>query len=187
MLGGRKLGVFACRTPHRPNPIGLTACTIERVDLDARELHLAGVDLVDGTPVLDLKPYLPAADCIEDASAPGWAAGPNSDQVPADFHVTFSASALSAVKKAVEMQCVPGRKSQRLYQNSSELQQIVQEVLALDIRSVYRGKGSTVGSEEPYILRLDGLEFTFVTLRDQVHVLSCSQHSSGMINVAEDT
>lgn len=73
--GAKKIGVLASRSPHRPNPIGLSAVKLERIDFDAPggvELHLSGVDFLDGTPVLDIKPYIPYADSIPDASA-GWA------------------------------------------------------------------------------------------------------------------
>ena len=72
----RKVGVFASRSPHRPNPIGLSAVKLERIDLDAPggiEIHLSGVDLLDGTPVLDIKPYLPSTDAEAGASM-GWLA-----------------------------------------------------------------------------------------------------------------
>jgi tRNA-Thr(GGU) m(6)t(6)A37 methyltransferase TsaA len=59
-LRGGTIGVFACRSPHRPNPIGLTLARLKRVEGDT--LHLEGIDLVNGTPVLDVKPYIPACD-----------------------------------------------------------------------------------------------------------------------------
>jgi tRNA-Thr(GGU) m(6)t(6)A37 methyltransferase TsaA len=59
-LRGAKLGVMASRSPHRPNKIGLTLARI--LSCEGDNLHLAEVDLVDGTPILDLKPYLAAAD-----------------------------------------------------------------------------------------------------------------------------
>lgn len=62
-------GVFATRAPHRPNPIGLSALRILRVE--RRVVVVSGLDLLDGTPILDLKPYLPYADAFPDASA-GW-------------------------------------------------------------------------------------------------------------------
>jgi tRNA-Thr(GGU) m(6)t(6)A37 methyltransferase TsaA len=78
-LGGvEKVGVLASRSPHRPNPIGLSAVKLERIDWDAKggiEIHVSGVDVLDGTPVLDIKPYIPYADSIPDASA-GWADQP---------------------------------------------------------------------------------------------------------------
>ena len=57
-LGGRKVGRLSTRTPHRPNPIGLSVAEVESVDVRRRTLHLRGIDLVDGTPVLDVKPYV---------------------------------------------------------------------------------------------------------------------------------
>ena len=59
-LDGAQTGLFACRTPHRPNPIGLSLVALERVEGDT--LHLRGADLIDGTPILDIKPYIPYAD-----------------------------------------------------------------------------------------------------------------------------
>lgn len=67
--GGPKRGVLATRSPHRPNSIGLSA--VELVRVEGKTLHLRGVDLLDGTPVLDIKPYVPYADAFPDAKA-GW-------------------------------------------------------------------------------------------------------------------
>lgn len=64
-----KRGLFATRSPHRPNPIGMTALVLERVD--GLVLHVRGLDLVDGTPVLDIKPYIPYADAFPESGA-GW-------------------------------------------------------------------------------------------------------------------
>jgi tRNA-Thr(GGU) m(6)t(6)A37 methyltransferase TsaA len=65
---GRK-GVFSTRSPHRPNPLGLSAVRLERIE--GLTLHLLDVDLVDGTPVLDIKPYVPYTDAHPDARS-GW-------------------------------------------------------------------------------------------------------------------
>ena len=70
--GLRRVGVLASRAPYRPNPIGLSCVRIVRVE--GRRLHVAEADLLDGTPVLDIKPYLPAADAFPDARA-GWTVG----------------------------------------------------------------------------------------------------------------
>lgn len=71
-LGGNKrIGVFATRSPFRPNPIGLSVVKLEQINWKAREgptLKLLGVDLVDGTPIIDIKPYLPYADSIPSAT-----------------------------------------------------------------------------------------------------------------------
>lgn len=68
--GNKKVGVFASRSPFRPNKLGLSCVKLESVEhtLDNGEiLVVSGVDLLDGTPIYDIKPYLPHADCKEDA------------------------------------------------------------------------------------------------------------------------
>lgn len=65
----QRRGLFATRSPHRPNPIGLTAVPLRRID--GLRLELGACDLVDGTPVLDVKPYIAAYDSFPDAST-GW-------------------------------------------------------------------------------------------------------------------
>ena len=71
LLGGNKrMGVFATRSPFRPNSIGLSTLKLDAVEFSASEgviLHVSGVDLLDGTPIYDIKPYLPYADSIPDA------------------------------------------------------------------------------------------------------------------------
>jgi len=64
-----KHGVFATRSPNRPNPIGLTV--VKLVKREGAVLHVTGLDAYDGTPVLDLKPYIPEFDRIQDADQ-GW-------------------------------------------------------------------------------------------------------------------
>lgn len=68
-LKGAAIGLFASRSPHRPSPLGLSLAELVRVD--GRTLHLAGIDLVDGTPILDVKPYIPQWDSVPHASS-GW-------------------------------------------------------------------------------------------------------------------
>lgn len=69
--GNRRMGVFGTRSNFRPNPIGLSAVVLEDIVYDARgaQLRLKGIDILDQTPVLDIKPYLPYADCLPDAGA----------------------------------------------------------------------------------------------------------------------
>ena len=71
--GAERVGVFATRSPFRPNPIGLTCVKLDRVELtDAGPIiHVLGADLRDGTPIYDIKPYIPFADCHPDACG-GW-------------------------------------------------------------------------------------------------------------------
>ena len=71
-LGGNtRMGVFATRSPFRPNPLGLSCVRLVGVEYNTPEgavLHLAGADLMDGTPIYDIKPYLPYVDCKPEAS-----------------------------------------------------------------------------------------------------------------------
>lgn len=71
-LGGNtRMGVFATRSPFRPNPLGLSCVRLVGVEYNTPEgavLHLAGADLMDGTPIYDIKPYLPYVDCKPGAS-----------------------------------------------------------------------------------------------------------------------
>ena len=70
-LGGNKrMGVFATRSPFRPNPIGLSCVKIEKIEIDAElgpVISVLSADLMDGTPIYDIKPYIPYADCIPNA------------------------------------------------------------------------------------------------------------------------
>lgn len=70
-LGGNKqLGVFATRSPFRPNPIGLSAVRIDHIDYDCKDapvIYVRGADLMDGTPIYDIKPYVPYTDAHPDA------------------------------------------------------------------------------------------------------------------------
>jgi len=67
--GGGKRSVLATRSPHRPNAIGLSA--VELLGIEGHSLRVRGLDLLDGTPILDIKPYVPYADAFPDSRA-GW-------------------------------------------------------------------------------------------------------------------
>lgn len=68
------LGMFACRSPLRPNPIGLTTAKIVQVDHQNGIIEIADIDAFDGTPILDLKAYFPVTDRVKDVSVPTWCA-----------------------------------------------------------------------------------------------------------------
>lgn len=71
-LGGNKrMGVFATRSPFRPNNIGLSCVKLDKIDYecpDAPVLHVSGIDMMNGTPIVDIKPYVPVADCKTEAT-----------------------------------------------------------------------------------------------------------------------
>jgi tRNA (adenine37-N6)-methyltransferase len=65
-----EVGVFACRSPTRPNPIGL--CVVQLLKITDCVLSVKGLDAMDGSPVIDIKPYLPLIDSVPDAQVPEW-------------------------------------------------------------------------------------------------------------------
>lgn len=128
-MGGEKIGLFATRTPHRPNPIGLSAVKLDRIQGDA--LYLSGVDLLDGTPILDIKPYLPSADSLPHAQA-GWTS-PHPERV---LLVRFSPEAVQDLER------LAGNDLCHRYQDT------IRQTLELDPRpTFYKG---TVEAPNPY-------------------------------------
>jgi len=145
-LGGRKVGVYGTRTPHRINPLGLSVVKLDRVDLSAEvpELHVSGLDLIEGTPVLDVKPYHPA-DCVEGFTAPDWHA--NTPQVP--FDVTFSETTERQLAELVAAGAL------EFYDSLPAIREAIRESAALDPRPVYLRKRQN--AEEVYGYDLDRL------------------------------
>ncbi|MEK2689788.1 tRNA (N6-threonylcarbamoyladenosine(37)-N6)-methyltransferase TrmO [Bdellovibrio sp. GT3] len=129
-MGGKSIGLFATRTPHRPNPIGLSLVELVKVEKDG--IIVSGADLVDGTPILDIKPYLPEIESIPNART-GWTSEVVKDPIQVEF--TEHASKILA---------------QWQKQNpDKKLQEIIEDTLKLDPRPVvYRGYEGDEGS--PY-------------------------------------
>ncbi len=125
--GNRRIGVFASRSNFRPNPIGLSVVALERLEYDNHRVRLRvrGCDMLDATPVLDVKPYIPYADALRTAHA-GLAPNPPTKR----FTVVFSESAQRAILAR-----------QARY---PELQTVLTELLAYDPRPAY-----TTGEEAP--------------------------------------
>ncbi|MBX7144639.1 MAG: tRNA (N6-threonylcarbamoyladenosine(37)-N6)-methyltransferase TrmO [Oligoflexia bacterium] len=93
--GRKKRGVFATRSPHRPNGLGLTSTTL--LDVRGRKIVVGPVDLVDGTPILDIKPYIPEVDAFPNAAI-GWLADVHSEIAEPKFSVTISTVATTQVE-----------------------------------------------------------------------------------------
>lgn len=69
--GNRRVGVFASRSPFRPNRLGLSCVKVEKIETQGKNapvITVSGIDMTDGTPIYDIKPYIPLADCITEAS-----------------------------------------------------------------------------------------------------------------------
>ncbi len=101
--GNERMGVFATRSPFRPNPIGLSCVRLERVEMTPDRgpvLHVSGADMVDGTPVYDIKPYLPYADSVPGATG-GFAAEPPGDRLRVDLPEALARGLPAEVRAAV--------------------------------------------------------------------------------------
>lgn len=149
--GNQKVGVFASRSPFRPNPIGLSCLKIEKIDLLdplAPIIHLSGVDVVDGTPVIDIKPYVPYADCLPNASE-GFAHGPP-PPLALHWQNDMDANIDSATKRLIE------------------------KSLSMDPRPAYQNDDQ----QREYGCLIDGLNVRWTVQNNTVLILSCSCASS---------
>jgi tRNA-Thr(GGU) m(6)t(6)A37 methyltransferase TsaA len=70
--GKEPSGAFSCRTPLRPNPIGHTIVKLESVEIERKRLKIDHMDAKDGSPIVDIKPYLPSSDKVDDAKVAPW-------------------------------------------------------------------------------------------------------------------
>lgn len=124
-LGGNKrLGVFATRSTFRPNPLGLSVAGLDKIEFLGQEtcLHLRGIDLLDGTPVFDLKPYLPYADSILGAQ------GGFAEQAPtSEWEVGFTHEA--------QLQC-----AEKSLQLGTDIELLIRQILQQDPRPSYRAQ-----------------------------------------------
>lgn len=131
--GNERKGVFATRATFRPNAIGMSAVKLEDIEYKNGQLSLllSGIDLLDGTPILDIKPYLPYSDAMTDATA-GFA-----DTRPeTDMSVEFSDEALAFIEKQTEQ---------------PELKAFISNVLKQDPRPAYKKQRE---SEQSYGMTL---------------------------------
>ncbi|MDX5332656.1 MAG: tRNA (N6-threonylcarbamoyladenosine(37)-N6)-methyltransferase TrmO [Gammaproteobacteria bacterium] len=121
--GNERVGVFATRSTYRPNPLGLSVVRLDHVEIagDAVSLHVSGIDLLDGTPVVDIKPYLPYADALPEARG-GFAPTPPDRTLGIVF--TETADRQIAAREAAGL---------------PDLRALITELLQLDPRPAYRG------------------------------------------------
>jgi tRNA-Thr(GGU) m(6)t(6)A37 methyltransferase TsaA len=139
--GAKKVGSLASRSPHRPNPIGLSAVRMESIELPPRrssstkgagegpKIWVSGLDLLDGTPILDLKPYIKYTDSIE-SSVSGWA-----EEKIERHPVDFSKESLEQIIQ-FESSGYPNLKS------------LIEELLALDPRPAALARKDQAAGEE---------------------------------------
>ena len=115
------MGVFATRSPFRPNPVGLSCVKLEKIDLESKEapvLIVSGADLMDGTPIYDIKPYLPVADCHPEALG-GFATKVEQHflqvEIPEEWKARIPEDKLTALEGVLRIRGLPTRKIRRGY------------------------------------------------------------------------
>jgi tRNA-Thr(GGU) m(6)t(6)A37 methyltransferase TsaA len=156
--GNRRIGVFASRSPFRPNPIGLSAVALDGIrQQDGRFfLDLRGADLLDGTPVLDIKPYLPYADALPEARD-GYAQELPAATVPVSFEPA------AADQCAAYEQTQPG------------LRRLIEQVLGQDPRPAYyaeRDPAADAESARTFGMRLYDFDLRWRVTDDGVTVIA---------------
>lgn len=140
--GNKKVGVFASRSTHRPNPLGLSVVKLDSIENTNHKISLkiSGHDLLDQSPIIDIKPYLPYADSIPQA-ARGYAPEPEIDL----HQVTFSSASLEFVTEWED-------------QNDPSLKKILVSILQQDPRPAYSKDDPT---RQSYGMQLYNLDIQF--------------------------
>lgn len=158
--GNRRVGVFASRSPFRPNPIGLSAVELEAIDCKAGHcrLQLRGADLLDGTPVLDIKPYVPYADALSEARGGFASLAPVSG-----LTVGFS--------ELAERQCAA------LAADIPDLRRLIEQILQADPRPAYRADEE---STQTFGMRLYDFDLQWRVTDRHIEVLALRTLSEGL-------
>ena len=134
--GNKKMGVFATRATHRPNAMGMSVVKLDRVEISQGMvvLHVSGLDLIDGTPIIDIKPYIPYSDSIADAVYPF------AQTAPKSLPVIFSNNAAQALA------------------NNKPLQTLITQVLSQDPKPAFH----KIDNTRVYGANLENMNVTWV-------------------------
>jgi tRNA (adenine37-N6)-methyltransferase len=156
--GNEKVGVFATRSSFRPNSLGLSLVKLDKIECSDQQLrlHLSGVDLVSGTPIVDIKPYLAYADSLPHAI------NTLAEQAPATMNVIFSVSALAFCQQY---------SAASLSNSLIDLKQLIIEVLQQDPRPAYHRSASKKDASSTSV-RDYGIALLDCNIRWQCEILS---------------
>lgn len=154
-LEGQSIGVFATRSPHRPNPLGLSLVKLERIEGDT--MILSGADLLHDTPVLDIKPYLSEVEAIPDAQQ-GWVDSTRKQNWDVDFDIS-----------ALETLAAKGPEA-------STLQQLIRQTLERDPRPlIYKEmQQDNPATPQEHAVYLQDMDVHFKFLQDRIQVCTIS-------------
>ncbi|WP_194437125.1 tRNA (N6-threonylcarbamoyladenosine(37)-N6)-methyltransferase TrmO [Vibrio fluminensis] len=151
--GNERIGVLASRSTFRPNGIGMSAVELKGVSQQGDQfyLELGSVDLVDGTPIVDIKPYIPYTDAIIDAN------GGYAEEEPEKTPVCFLPTAVESLDKQA---------------NSQQIRQVIEQVLAQDPRPAYK---KNKPDNKEYAVNLFNLNVKF-TVNDNLVSVTAIEH-----------
>lgn len=145
-LNGVSVGCLATRTPHRLIPIGMTAAKLVRIE-SGDTLVVSGIDLIDGTPILDIKPYVPRYDSIPEAICPDWMIQPTGTTAfyglplpEAQFRLLFADITTVIFTDRASQRLEELAPTLRILPSAAAAKQTIEQTLHSDPRSVYRKK-----------------------------------------------
>ena len=154
-LEGKKAGIFSSRSPHRPNPIGMTVVKI--MQLTEKYIFIGGLDMVDKTPVLDIKPYIPQWDSFPEATS-GWL----THKPERHYEVNFSPQSLMDLSQLA----IQGF----LIKNTEEVKTAISECLSIDPRprAYIKMDETLTDNQKPlYAFRIFNLDVKFRWLENR--------------------
>ena len=152
--GGKKVGIFASRAPYRPSPIGLTLAKIENIDFENGTVLVKNCDLVNETPILDIKPYIPEYDLPveKDIKIAPWLEKKEKAERSIKG-VGFTPRALESLEEVWQLKIIS-------YKNPEDFKRALAKVLENDPRSIYRREQQKKGENKLFFLNFDGLTIT---------------------------
>ena len=207
---GKKVGVFATRSPHRPNNVGISIAKIEEVTTVSfvgenkkvkkkTVLKLRGLDLVDGTPVYDVKPYLPW-DVVptNELRSPSWV-GQDDELSKVEWKEEAKESVRSYQKRGILAPLYPANKKKDNHKYDEEVIKAITEIVAQDPRSQHEGRGNATLDSSTFEITFCQLRVNFSVGIDKVAYINevlldegdataqpgSYQHSLGMRRKAE--
>eukprot|EP01064_Diplonema_japonicum_P008530 TRINITY_DN15994_c0_g1_i1.p1 TRINITY_DN15994_c0_g1~~TRINITY_DN15994_c0_g1_i1.p1 ORF type:complete len:308 (+),score=25.65 TRINITY_DN15994_c0_g1_i1:64-987(+) len=124
---GSRVGIFACRTPHRPNPLGLSLVPILKVNHTTNCVTVAALDCVDMTPLIDIKPYLPAVERPVDYKSPDWVQASYDDKRWTHHKIVFDEKSETKLAALTHRHC-------------TNLKDLIKDTLSIDFRSARQKK-----------------------------------------------
>ena len=151
--GNKKMGVFASRSPQRPNFIGMSAVKIEEIVRKKNRvyIHVSGIDMIDNTPVLDIKPYIADSDRLNNTNR-GWIA-----KLPPKkptFKVTISAEVKAFIRKNKT--------------KANEFIKLIKEIVAQDPRPSYLRSNPKAHQKSEFTFSFDGYDVSFLVKKENL-------------------